>query len=348
MKVLFQDKKQGEMKLVAENLDDIWHLYNIVEENDLVRMVTFRTDEQKDDMGRSKKSSKKRMKLGIRVEEVKFHQFSDRLRIRGIIEEGPQEHGSYHTFNVDPESMNPVTIIKEEWKSHQLERIKEAIRLRNQPLLTFVCMDDDTATVAILRQSGVQHIADVESKRSGKMYESQDEGGNEYYGELLSVVKNFKKPGTTLIVLGPGFAKDHFVKYGQDKEPEVFDKYVVHKTGHPGMNGVMEAIKSGVVKKITRENRVVYETEMVEKLLNEIKKNGLASFGEKEVEHALRNGAVERLLITDELTRSEKGEKFLKLAKENKSKFNIINTMHDAGEKLKNLGGVAGLLRFKI
>lgn len=347
MKVLFQDNRQGEIKLVAENLDDIWHLYNIVEKNDLVRMVTFRTEEQKDDISRSKKPSKKKMKLGLRVEEVKFHQFSDRLRIHGLIEEGPQELGSYHTFNVDAESMNPLTIIKENWKDHQLERIKEAVRLRNQPLLTFVSMDDDQATVAALRQSGVQHIADVESTRSGKMYESKDTQ-KEYFGELLSVVKNFKKTSTTLIVLGPGFAKDHFVKYGREKEPEVFDKYVVHKTGHSGMNGVMEAIKSGVVKNITRENRVVYETELVDSLLNEIKKNGLACFGEKEVEYALNNGAVKHLLITDELTRSGRGEIFLRLAKVNNSRFTIINTMHDAGDKLKNLGGVAGLLRFKI
>ena len=82
MKVIFKDLKHGEIKLVPENLDDIWHLYNIVDEGDLVRAVTFRTvEEGKDDKIRSKKSDKKRMKLGITVEEVKFHEFSDRLRI---------------------------------------------------------------------------------------------------------------------------------------------------------------------------------------------------------------------------------------------------------------------------
>ena len=37
MRIIFKDPKQGEIKLVAENLDDIWHLYNIIEEGDLVR-----------------------------------------------------------------------------------------------------------------------------------------------------------------------------------------------------------------------------------------------------------------------------------------------------------------------
>ncbi len=122
MKVLFKDLKHGEIKLVPENLDDIWHLYNIIEENDLVRAVTFRTDEQKDDKKRSKKAEKKRMKLGIRVSEVKFHEFSDRLRIHGIIEEGPRDLGSFHTLNIDADKMEPITIIKENWKDYQLKR----------------------------------------------------------------------------------------------------------------------------------------------------------------------------------------------------------------------------------
>jgi len=163
MKVIFRDLKHGEIKLMPENLDDIWHLYNIIDEGDLVRMVTFRTSEQKDDKIRSKKAEKKRMKLGIRVKEVKFHEFSDMLRIHGVIEEGPQDLGSYHTLSVDAEDMDKISIIKEEWKHHQLERIDEAVRLRNQSILTFVSLDEDTATIAVLRQSGLQWVTDIDS-----------------------------------------------------------------------------------------------------------------------------------------------------------------------------------------
>lgn len=347
MKIVYKDMKHGEIKLVPENLDDIWHLYNIVEEGDLVRAVTFRTDEQKNDMVRSKKTEKKRMKLGIRVNEVKFHKFSDRLRIQGIIEEGPQELGSFHTINVDADKMDAIGIIKEEWKDHYLKRLDEAVKLRNEPLLVFVSLDEDTATIAVLRQSGVQWVADIDSKRSGKMYESKDTK-KEYFGEIISVVKTNKKKGATLVVIGPGFTKDHFVKYGKEKHPEIFDKLVVHSTGNAGMNGVQEAIKTGVVKQITKENRVVKETEYIEKLFEEIKKNGLVSYGLEEVKHALKNGAVERLLITDEKVRTKDGEELLKLAKENNSDFTIINTNHEAGEKIEGIGGIGALLRFKI
>jgi len=348
MRVVFKDLKHGEIKLIPENLDDIWHLYNIIEEGDLVRAVTFRSAEEgKDDKIRSKKAEKKRMKLGVRVKEIRFHEFSDRLRVHGTIEEGPQDLGSFHTLNVDADKMDKISIVKEEWKPYQLERIDEAVKLRSQPLVTFVSLDEDNATIAVLRQSGVQWIADIDSKRSGKMYESID-NEKEYFGEILSVVKTNKAESSPLVVVGPGFTREHFIDYGKTKEPLFFEKCYSHSTGSAGMNGVQEAIKVGIVEKITKENRVVFETQLVEKLFEEIKKDGLVTYGEKEVKNALVNGAVERLIISDTLIRTEKGEQFLKLARQNNSKFTIINTMHESGKKFEGIGGVGALLRFKI
>jgi len=348
MKVIFKDLKHGEIKLLPENLDDIWHLYNIIEIDDLVRAVTFRTTEDaKDDKIRSKKSEKKRMKLGVNVSEVKFHEFSDRLRIHGTIVEGQQDLGAYHTLNITGDSMEPLSIVKKNWKYYQLKRIDEAVEQRNEPVVTFVSLDEDTATVAILRQSGIQYIADVSSKRSGKMYDSPDTA-NSYFGEIISILKTTSKTGADLVVVGPGFTREHFVKHGREKNPELFTKYYVHSTGHAGMNGIQEAIKTGIVKQITQENRVVFETEQVEKLFEEIRKNGLASYGIAEVEQALNSGAVQRLLITDKVVRTKKGERLLDIAKENNSDFTIINTMNDAGKKIDGIGGVGALLRFRI
>jgi protein pelota len=347
MRVVFKDLKHGEIKIIPENLDDIWHLHNIIDKGDLVRAVTFRTDEQKNDKIRSKKSEKKRMKLGIRVEEVKFHEFSDRLRIHGIIEEGPQELGSYHTLNIEAENMDKLSIVKDRWKDYQLQRLDEAVKQRNQLILTFASLDDDNATIAVLRQSGIQWIADIDSKRPGKMYESKY-SEHEYFGEIISVLRSNLEKNKILVIVGPGFTREHFIKYAKEKEPQLFEKCFVHGTGYSGMNGIYEAIKTGIIEQITKENRVVLETSFVEKLFEEIKKDGLAAYGEQEVKNALINGAVDRLLIIDILIRKKIGEELLNLAKENKSEFTIINTMHEAGKKMEGIGGVGALLRFII
>ncbi|MEM0493063.1 MAG: mRNA surveillance protein pelota [Candidatus Thermoplasmatota archaeon] len=349
MRIIHKDLKHGEMKIQVENLDDLWHLYNIIETGDMIQAVTFRTvTDQKDDKIRSKKMEKKPMRLCLRVERVEFHEFSNRLRIHGVIEEGPQDIGAYHTFNIDTDESNTLTIIKDNWLPHQLERIEEAIRQRTQPILLFVSLDDEKATVAILRQSGIQNIAEVESHRSGKMYQSECDY-NEYYGEILSILRNYKTVDTPLIVVGPGFHKDYFIAYGKSKDPTLFKSYVSHSTGHAGMNGVYEAVKNKVVDQIVKGNRVSVETEWVEKLLEEIKKDdGLAVYGYNEVKDALMKGAVSTLLLSDKLTRMKEGEELLNLARSNHSEFIIINTQHDAGRKFEGIGGVAAILRYKI
>ena len=347
VKVIFKDPKSGEIKLVPENLDDIWHLYNIIEEGDLVRAVTFRTSEdEKADKLRAKKAEKKKMKLGIRVEKVTFHEFSNRLRVQGVIEEGPQDIGSYHTFNVDAEEMQPLSIVKERWKAHQLQRIDEAVLQRTQPMLVFVSLDDDAATVAVLFQSGVQQVAEIDAHRSGKMYESKDTT-QEYYGEILSVLKTVKKPDSPLVIIGPGFTREHLMKVGKEKEPVLFENCLTHATANAGMNGVHEALKVGIVEQITKENRVSKETQAIEKCFEEIKKDGRVTYGLKEVEDALSRGAAEKLLISDVMVRSKNGERLLDSARNTHCDFLIINTMHEAGKKFEGIGGVAALLRFK-
>lgn len=347
MKVIFKDPKSGEIKLIPENLDDIWHLYNIIEEGDLVRMVTFRTAEgEKADKLRAKKTEKKKMKLGILVEKVHFHEFSNRLRIQGVIKEGPQDLGAHHTFNVEAEEMQPLSILKEHWKVHQLQRIDEAVQQRTQPMLVFVSLDDDAAAIALLYQSGVQLIAEIDAHRSGKMYESK-ETTPEYYGEIISMVKTVKKPEAPLVIIGPGFAREHFVNAGKEREPQLFKDCITHATANAGMNGVHEALKVGIVEQITKENRVSKETQAVENVFERIKTDGLVTYGLKEVTDALTRGAADHVFLSDVLARTKNGEHLLNLAKDTRCEFMIINSMHEAGKKFEGIGGVAALLRYR-
>jgi protein pelota len=198
----------------------------------------------------------------------------------------------------------------------------------------------------MLFQSGVQLVAEIDAHRSGKMYESK-ETTPEYYGEILSVIKTVKKPDSPLVVIGPGFTREHLMRTGKEKEPALFENCLTHATANTGMNGVHEALKVGIVEQITKENRVSKETQAIEKIFEEIKKDGRVTYGTNEVEDALSRGAAEKLLISDVMVRSKNGEHLLELARKTHSDFIIINTMHEAGKKFEGIGGVAALLRFK-
>jgi len=136
MKILHQDPRTGKIKLRVDNLDDLWHIKNILNSGDIVSAVTFRREETQSDKLRSDRGEKKRMRLDIEVEKVEFHEFTDRLRILGVIVEGPQDLGSYHTLNLT--DGDQLTIIKEEWKDHELNRLKEAVEHSQKPVITFV------------------------------------------------------------------------------------------------------------------------------------------------------------------------------------------------------------------
>ena len=179
------------------------------------------------------------------------------------------------------------------------------------------------------------------------MYESVDYT-KEYFGNILSIIKINKSDKSPIVILGPGFVKDHFQKFLKEKTEEKKFESIAHGTGNTGLNGIHEAIKSGIIDRITKENRVVFETQLIEKIFEEIKKDGLVAYGQEKVYECLQNGAVERLLLTDTMVRTNKGEEMLNLSKQNNNDFTIINTINEAGKKLESIGGFAAFLRYKI
>jgi len=341
MRVLHQDRKNNEIKLLMENLDDLWHMYNIVEKNDIVFALTHRKVEKKTDKIRPEKVERKKMRLGIRVTDVEFHEFSDRLRIHGVIENGV-DVGSYHTLNLTVG--DNVSILKE-WKEHHLNRIKEAVEETKRPTLTFLSIDYDEATFALLRQYGVENIGAITSHISGKQYKTDKNEKNNFYSKVLTTLEQIKKG--PVIILGPGFAKEEFYSFAKEKKLELLKDSAVMSTGDAGMNGIHEVLKKGVVKVVV-DARVAVETKIVESLFEEIAKNGNFAYGFDEVENALDAGAIETLLVTDKLDKTKNADGLLEKAKKTKSKFMIISTFHEAGKKLEGLGGVGALLRYKI
>ena len=343
MKVLFRDDKKGNIKLLIQTMDDLWHLYNLIEEGDLVVATTFRRDEELTDKLRPERMDKKRVRLGIRVQKVEFHDFTDRLRIRGIIETGSEEVGSYHTFNIT--LRDDISIVKD-WKDSQLRRIEEAVASTMQPLITFVSMDDESALLAQMHQYAIREIATIRGPGSGKQFKSAATK-EDYFSEILSMIKFLEQTGI-IIVVGPGFTRKDFVDYGKRKSAETFEKCYTIVAGSAGMAGIQEALKRGMGEQALLDNKVASETRLVEEVLSEISKEGAYAYGEEEVSRAIDMGAIETLLVTEDSIRDERREALMKRAESAKGKVVIVSSRHEAGKKLRSLGGLAALLRYKI
>jgi protein pelota len=346
---------------MIDNLDDLWHLYNIIEQHDTVASKTYRRIESADDKLRPDKAPKKLVWLAIDVQEVEFHEFSNRLRVHGTIVKGPDELGlkAYHTLNFNPGDI--VELEKPEpWRSHHVKILSDSVKTSKQPQVTLVALEDDNAVIAQLFQYGIRKLCTIEHTGTGKMYSCTKTGKSggkasngsktEFFNSILIQLNQVRPNESPLILIGPGFTKDDFFKFCKDKQLPGVDKVMLEPTGQSGMVGIQEAIKRGVVKRLTQDSRVALETELVDKLLEGIAKDGAISYGLAESKTAVDVGAVETLLVIDRMVRvkNEEVEQLMTATEDSGGKVAVISTVHDAGKQLEALGGIAALLRYKI
>lgn len=331
------------ISIQLESDDDLWHLYNVVEVGDLVTASTMRRDEKARNAVADQRTEKRRMTLGIRAEKIEFSEDDLRLRILGVIEEGPQDIGQHHSLIM--EVGEKVTISKRHWKVTQIERLKRAVEDTNKPRMVFVSMDQDDATIAVLRQFGLKEIACIRSMRSGKQY-VDDSKGIDYHGEIISKLKVLAEPNMPLVILGPGFEKERFAD--SVKPLNMFPSVFVYHTGQCGMQGVNELMKRGMGANLLRESRVGVEMELVERLMENIGKNGLATYGDSQVADAAKVGAIETLLILDSKLRESDYDNIVRQVEVQKGNVVVVSSQHDAGKQLAALGGFAAILRYRL
>ena len=345
MRVLGEDASNESVKLQVETDEDLWHLYNIIEVGDLVTASTTRREEKAADKLRAEKLEKKRMTLGIRIEKIEFSEDDLRLKLLGIIETGPQDIGQHHTLIF--ENGDSMTIQKKKWRATQLDRVKKAVTESKKPRIVFVSLDQDEATIAILRQYGLKEIATVRSGRSGKQYEEKPSVDG-YHGEIHSKLKFIIEPNMPLVLLGPGFEKETLADDLKKIDPEMYKKVYVYHTGQSGMVGINELMKAGMGADVLRESAVGSEIEAVEQLMTEIAKDGLGTYGPNEVMNAAMSGAVDKLLILDSKVREQDLDDIVRAVESQKGSVIIISSQHDGGKELAALGGMGAILRYKV
>ncbi len=336
------------MKLLVENGDDLWHLRHLIQLGDLVSAVTWRREERSTDMVRAEKIERRRMYLGVEVEEVEYADFSDRLRVLGVIREGPDDipRGVHHTLNV--EVGDDVKILKARWRGFELERIDEAVRATRRPAVLIVCIDDETAVFAAVRQIGVEKLSEIRGPGSMKGVDKPPKGIKEaWFQELTEELARVGADKLPLIVVGPGFTRTDFLDHVRSHRSDLVAQSTTEGTGQAGMTGIQEAIRRGMVSRVVEGARVELETEMVEEMLASIGRgDGMVTYGPNEVRAAIRAGAAETLLVADDVVREGPVVELLDEAEQQGTRVLVVSTSHDAGERLSRLGGLAALHRY--
>ncbi len=352
MKIIKQDTKEGIMEVVPEILDDLWHLSHIVEVGDNVSSkTTRRIQDNTGDKLRSDRGVKKTFYLGIDVEGINFHLFTGKLRLTGVITRGPEDLiplGSHHTLEVKLNT--PLTIKKLKWPNWALKRLKQAIDASKKLSAIIVVIEDDTATLGLMRQFGIEYYGPIKGNISGKRILDKNRNKNivKFYESVIESINKFESI-QNIIIAGPGFYKNDFYDYLKDKHKELASKSIIENTGTGGRVGIHEVLKKGTVEKLTVENRVASEMFAVNSLLEEIAKNSSkVAYGLKECSEAINLGAVDKLLILDKMVATNNLGQQMDMVENMKGEVMVISSEHDGGKQLESLGGIAAILRYAL
>jgi protein pelota len=332
---------EGEITLLTESLDDLWHLKHLIERGNLVFALTHRKVASIADKARPEKMEKRPVRLGISVEDVEFHMYSNWLRLHGVIKSGI-DIGSYHTLNI--EVGTDLSIIKR-WRPDQLQRIDEAVAESMRPRVVLALIEDGEETLGVLRQFGVQTVFEL---RAGSSKGSGEDRRDQFLKEFAEEIARAAGEDAQVILAGPGFIKEDEKKVIDSNYPDLAKRITMDDASSIGMSGFQEVLRRGAVGRVLEDNRLAQETKLIEDLFKEIATDGKAAYGRKEVENAINFGAVERLLVLDELARHRDVDNIMRDVSNARGKVVIFSSEFEPGNRLRSLGGIAALLRFKI
>ncbi|MEM2005145.1 MAG: mRNA surveillance protein pelota [Zestosphaera sp.] len=345
MKVLDKDLRKGWVKVRIEDVDDLWVIKNVVREGDVVVARTTR-DVKMDGEGKRRLP----MTLAVRVGKLYFQPFASRLRIHGVVVEGPEEYGlkgSHHTLNVDVGG--ELTIFKESWSHAALKRLTDtSSRKRFRALL--VAADFDEASLAMLYDQGVRFLNDLSLPGLRSDKESSVEAiAKQVAGEVLRYMES---EGVDFVVVGsPAVLREVIaeeVKARVGGRARVF----VDSVSIGGRAGIEELLRRDSVKNLLQEFVVVEGEAILGKFLKLLATEpDRVAYGLEDVGLAARNNAVETLLVVEDLLSSDESgrvDELLNAVEERGGRVRIIPAESPLAVKLKGLGGVIAVLRFAL
>lgn len=353
MKVIYKNFKAKELKIQADSQDDLWSLSQIIEPTDIVKGKTLRKI-KKGDSDSKTSITKKPVTLAIEVEKIDFHPYSANLRVSGVVKEGPEDvpKGSHHTFDI--QEGTTIKIIKNHWYQFQIDKVEEAVK--QKPIGVLICiMDREEVGFALLKQYGYEWLSSFKGDVSKKGFDDNKE--STFYSDIAKQIDEYVKRYKIehVIVASPAFWKEDFMKVLKKKYSKLANIITLATCCETGREGINEVLKRDEVKTVLQQQRMAKEIKLVDKLLAEISKDNLAAYGIAEVRKVSEAGAVDTLLITDNLIKQYRQnnafaelDALMKMVDKSRGKITIVSSEHDSGKELDGLGGIGAILRYKI
>jgi len=237
-----------------------------------------------------------------------------------------------------------------------LEPLRQMVNPKN--VYGLISIDKNDAAIAVLHGSSTKILSKLSSCIPGKFRAGgqsaarfsrvRDNLTKAWYEEVslktnavLGPVEDLKG----IIVGGPSQTKESFLRE-EKLSPELKKKVIaVIDTGYAGADGIKELLNKS--QEVIAGEDVIIEKKLITEFFRRLAKDEKVTYGLEKIINAVKLGAVEKILITDNLP-PETIEKLMDLAKQYKTEVKIVSTDTEEGEQLKLMGGTGAFLRYDI
>ncbi|KAI7881220.1 protein pelota [Mucor mucedo] len=357
----------GSITLLPEELEDMWHVYNLISKDDLIKATTIRRLQSESSTG-STSSQRVRLNLTITIESVDFDPNVGLLRINGKVARENQyvKMGSYHT--IDLELNRNFTLFKPEWDTIALERVEDACDITKQADVAAIVCQEGLANICFLTQHMTivrQRIEiPIPRKRKGSVT-NHDKGLVRFYDQIYQAILRHIHFDIVkaIIIASPGFVKDQLYTYIFDQAVKTDNKMLMENrskfvlihcsSGHK--HALTEVMQDASVQAKLADTKAAREVQALDKFYEMMNNDpDRAFYGFEHVNKANDRGAIGTLLVTDELFRSADigtRKKYVSLVEQVRAQNGnvfVFSSMHPSGEQLNQLTGVAAILTFPL
>lgn len=242
-------------------------------------------------------------------------------------------------------------------KQFALDLLREMLDDKN--VYGLIVLDRREADVAILKGKSITKLNSLSSNVPGKTKAGgqsaarysriRENAAKEFYKKTADTVKDefLGKEGLKGIILGgPGPTKYEFLD-GNYLPTELRNKVISTKDiSYTGDFGLQELVE--LSEDVLGQEEIMEEKKIMGKFFEGLAKNpGMVAYGLDEIKRVLEMGAVETVLVSEEVE-SKTVEEIEEFAKATSAEVRIISSETREGIQLRDMGKFAALLRFDI
>jgi protein pelota len=355
----YTDDAGESVVLQFEEDEDIWHLYNLVVPGDRVKGTTTRKIAIERAGGVISESERKTFTINLLIEKADYDPASSSIRYSGknIGESEFVRMGQHHTMSVGVG--DTATITKETWDSASKDTLNEALDVSRRASVVVCLIDSGVCNMYMLTSVLMKDLAKVivHVPKRKALSSGHDKAMQKFFEQAARTVMTHVRfdVASCIVVAGPGFVKDDFMKYLLSK-PDMHQHskmfLVCHASG-AFKHCIKELLDNPEVKQRIQATSAASHAACLTQFYMTLKDDpDKACYGPNSVCTAAQMGAISEMMITDKLIRTSavpdrrKFVSAMDMVKGAGGIVHVVSEQHVTGEQLTQLSGIAALLRY--